>query len=263
MKMDFICGEQAEWVWILVAVIAFGGPSGRATEHVAEGDGAARRQSPAVARDGTWSEYWLAHGVVAVPPESFLQISGVLPPIGNFTYGAMKDDAAARRWVLADLRRNAGDSWAVSHLRMDIVNAGVLGPPGLSGDGAAIEREKAHGTVEIRCETSHLVAAALLGVPEAMRGLMQLANDAAFAVALVFEDSGQPCLRVKPDGATESLRPARNAGELTWQVDLGEYREEPGIGPIWYQSRGITCTSSDYGPLCAFAKRVRPLPHGP
>jgi hypothetical protein len=56
-------------------------------------------------------------------------------------------------------------SWAVTHMRLDLINADVLGPPGLNGSSRFVETERVKGVVEQRFPpTSKVVAAGVLAV---------------------------------------------------------------------------------------------------
>ena len=54
------------------------------------------------------------------------------------------------------------------YMRLDAVNAGVFGPPGLNGIDSGIEGERAKGAVELDCRRrADLVAAGVVAIPKA------------------------------------------------------------------------------------------------
>lgn len=151
-------------------------------------------------------------------------------------------DEVARRWVLADIRRGNADSWAMKHLRTDIVDARVLGPPGLNGTGKAILAERAKGTVELVSARSFPVVAAVIAVPPDLKREDASAGLTDFVIVSVFRATGRPIgERIRSDGSREPLHSRHLVGELGWQLDAGEFREDPIIGPIWYQAAGWSC----------------------
>src|SRR5262249_21300922 len=145
-------------------------------------------------------------------------------------------DDVARRWILADLRRGNADAWAAHHMRVDIVNAGVLGPPGLNGTDRSIAAGLARGTVATNCPSPLIDAAAVIDVPKSLQQQVAWARLTDFVIVLVFRATGIPCRRTLSDGTSEELPLRRQRGELMWQLDTGEFRDDPVIGPIWYQT---------------------------
>jgi hypothetical protein len=208
-----------------------------------------------------WDQYWRAHHVSPPPPPGFLDEVGPLPRILNRTDGAM-DDETVRHWVAADLRRGRGDGWAARHLRLDAVNADVFGPPGLNGTEAGVKRELAAGAAEIVCSTAgDVAAAAVIAVPRAVQKRAPDARLTDFVIVLMFESAGRACERVMHDGRREPIKARHAAGDLSWQLDAGEFRQDPVVGPLWYQSMGWSCSpDSDtlLGQLCGVLQPERP-----
>jgi hypothetical protein len=214
----------------------------------------------------TWDSFWRARGVSPAPPQDFLELPPGPPPrILNLTDGAITDDTALR-WSIAYLRRESGDAWAYRHMRLDIVNAGVLGPPGLNGTANGIEAELARGTVEIehRSSPGAVVAIAVIAVPVDIKRRDELQQGGTASVGLtdfvlvnVFTASGLPGDRILADGTREPLPAIGQAGALAWQLNTGEFRDDPVVGPLWYQARGWNCSprgSSDLARLCALVQ---------
>jgi hypothetical protein len=208
----------------------------------------------------SWDDFWLEHGVSPPPPREFLEGWSEPPEIQNLTNGALSDEIV-RRWVIGDLRRGAGDTWAMLHLRLDVAKSGVLGPPGLNGTDGGIERELAKGTVEIRCDRPNpvVVAAGVVSVPWKVRQRLRGAHLSEFVVVQAFRSAAGVCKRVLADGKTEVIDSTLpETGELSWQLDVGEFREDPVVGDLWYQARGWSCGADPRGPLYEICRLVQP-----
>jgi hypothetical protein len=206
----------------------------------------------------TWSEFWRQHGVDSPPPPDFLEgkYSG---KILNLTGGKLSD-AVARAWILADLRRSRGDDWATSHLRLDLANANVFGPPGLNGSGEGIEQLLARGAVRVDGHGGEeIVAAAVISVADHLPA-NNPADDSGefgkFVIVLMYRPN--PIDGVFADGHTERLRPQALPGELHWQLDTGSFREDPTVGPLWYQAQGWSCAPEDGSTAGMFCALVEP-----
>jgi hypothetical protein len=231
------------------------------TAHVdaAHGQPAASPAAGRAAAATDWDGFWRARSVSPAPPRTMLDDGGQLPEIFNLTHGLIDDDVA-RRWILADIRRGNADAWAAHHLRLDVVNAGVLGPPGLNGSDRSIVAEKAAGSVEISCTASTIVAAGVIDVSKAVQQQIAWAELTDFVIVQVFRASGVPCKRTRSDGTTDDLPTRRRAGDLLWQLDTGAFRDDPIIGPVWYQARGWACAMDGSGELDEICALVRPSP---
>ena len=206
---------------------------------------------------GDWDEFWRARSVSPAPPKTFLDYDAEPPEILNLTHGLLGDDVV-RSWILADVRRGKGDAWAANHLRVDIVSAGVLGPPGLNGTDHSISTERAKGTVEMACKAGMTVAAGVIAVPKETQRRIPWAALTDFVVVQVFRATGEPCTRRLSDGTTETLPIRRQRGELSWQLDTGEFRDNPVVGPLWYQARGWSCKMDGTGELDEICGLVQP-----
>lgn len=186
-----------------------------------------------------------------------------MPEVINQTAGALDDDTA-RRWVAADLRRGRADGWASNHLRLDVANAGVFGPPGLNGTARGIEGSLAAGAVEIRCAfPGEVVAAAVVAVPRDLQALTpRWVGLTDFVIVLKIRAGDRHCERILRDGRREPVRSLHVVGELSWQLDTGQFRDDPVVGQLWYQARGWSCRPDQEtitGRLCGVVER-RPLP---
>lgn len=177
--------------------------------------------------------------------------------IQNVTYGLLGDDVV-RKWVLAAQRRGRADAWAGYHMRLDIVNAGVFGPPGLNGTDQMIAEQKAKGAVEMRCAPSSVVAAGVITVSNDAQARMPSAELTDFVVVTVRRFSDEPCELVRADGTTEALPTKYQRGQLRWQLDTGEFRDDPVVGPLWYQARGWMCPMNGTSGLDVLCGLVRP-----
>lgn len=203
---------------------------------------AAQPTPAAPAPAATWDDFWRAHGVSPAPPRDFLDSPEAPPPeLLNLTDGAVTDETV-NRWVAADIRRGRGDGWAQTHLRLDVANADVLGPPGLNGTGASIEKLRATGLVEIVPRSrSVVVAAAVVAISKDLQRQSPRTGLTDFVVVQVFRSGEGGAERVFADGRREVIPPRKPAGQLSWQLDTGEFRDNAAVGPLWYQARGYSC----------------------
>jgi hypothetical protein len=194
--------------------------------------------------------------VSPAPPKDMMD-DGVQPDeILNLTHGLLADDVV-RKWIMADVRRGRGDAWAMRNMRLDIVNAGVLGPPGLNGTDRGIATEMTKGTVALNCDSSPIAAAGVIDVPKELQQRLAWAHLTDFVIVLVYRPRGIPCSRTLSDGSKEEMPLRRRRGQLTWQLDTGEFRDNAAIGPIWYQARGWSCPmdlSSELDEICAHVR---------
>jgi len=238
-------------------MVSASGGAGCKARGVAAPSASAKIPVPLQPGGDAWDEFWRARSVSPPPPKSFLKDETLPPRILNLTDGALSDDVT-RKWILADLRRSSGDAWAADHLRLDIVNARVLGPPGLNGTDRFIVREKAAGTVEVRCppRSGSVAAAGVIAVPAETRSRISELTD--FVIVLVVRLTGEPCTRVLSNGNTETLPVRGRKGELGWQLDTGEFRDDPTIGPLWYQANGWSCKPDGSGELAPLCRLVQP-----
>jgi hypothetical protein len=177
----------------------------------------------------------------------------------NLTGGALPDETV-RKWIVADARRGTGDAWAADHMRLDIVNAGVLGPPGLNGTELSIARDQAAGIVEVRCPPQPTLAAGVILVQKDTQREIPWAGLTDFVIVQVFQSTGEPCTHILSNGTSEIRPPRRKRGELRWQLDTGEFHDDPVVGPLWYQARGWTCAMDGRGMLDGICGLVQPNP---
>jgi hypothetical protein len=218
----------------------------------------------AIPAAAAWDTFWRSRGVSPAPPPDFMDVPPQpVPEVINQTAGALDDDTA-RRWVAADLRRGRADGWASNHLRLDVANAGVFGPAGLNGTARGIEGSLAAGAVEIRCAfPSEVVAAAVVAVPRDLQALTpRWVGLTDFVIVLKIRAGDRRCERILRDGRHEPVRSLRVVGELSWQLDTGQFRDDPVVGQLWYQVRGWSCRPDQEtitGRLCGVVEG-RPLP---
>ncbi|HEV7608482.1 MAG TPA: hypothetical protein VGO61_14150 [Steroidobacteraceae bacterium] len=206
----------------------------------------------------SWDAFWRAHNVNPPPPRNFM---GSLPAnlkVLNMTNGAI-DDAAARRWAEAALRRGQADRWAECNLRLDLVNSGVLGPPGLNGTGQFVENELANGTKSLSCNPSADVEKiAVIHVTEDMRRKHPDAHLTPYVIVFMSRVNGSVGTRTRSDGSQESLPTRLKKGEMAWQLDIGQIRDNPAIGQLWYQANGFGCRADGSTPLDDICALVKP-----
>lgn len=204
----------------------------------------------------SWDGFWHDKGVSPAPPFDFLDRSRAKTPvILNRTEGALDDDTV-RRWLCGERRRGEGSAWAQQHLRLDLVNAGVLGPVGLNGLDQAIDRERAGGAVEMRCPPNEVVTAAVVSVSRELQQQNPELKLGDFVIVQIAKASDLGCERIFRDGHREQIKPVRAAGTLLREVDTGHFRSDAAVGPIWYQEQGWSCWPGDtsvVGQLCGRA----------
>lgn len=222
--------------------------------------GCSREEQFACERGTPWNDFWCAHHVAPAPPVDFLE-GAVLPPqVVNGTNGELSDEAV-RDWLRADLRRGRGESWAFEHLRADIIESDVLGPPGLNGTGEALQQRKLHGVVAVSCPTSprvvELVAAGVFAVPQADRDREPEAHLTKFILVLVRRSTGRTCTLSFANGHTEQSQ-TTPVGTLSWQLDTGEVHDDAAVGPIWYQANGWSCMPDGATIADSYCARVQP-----
>jgi hypothetical protein len=206
---------------------------------------------------GAWDDFWRARKVSPPPPRKFLDAESPAPLILNLTNGLLPDDVA-RKWVMADLRSGRGASWAGDHLRLDVVNADVFGSQGLDGTSEAIARERAKGALEVSCPADTVLAAAVVAASRDMRRRVAWAGLTNFVIIQTVEASGEPCKRTLAGGKTEAIPAPRAHGELSWRLDTGELRDDPVVGPLWYQARRWSCKLDGTGALDEICSLLQP-----
>jgi hypothetical protein len=158
--------------------------------------------------------------------------------------------------VLADIRRSRGDLYASHHLREDIANAGVFGPPGLNGTTDGIQELRDKGVEYIDAPMmADVVAAAVIAVPADVQAQEPEAALTDFVIVLLFRPKTAEAVLVYGDGRREVFSASRD-NELRWQLDTGRFQEHPVVGPLWYQERGWSCRPDDsvVGKLCGLVK---------
>jgi hypothetical protein len=186
-----------------------------------------------------------------------LDVESRAPLILNLTNGILPDDVV-RILVMADLRSGRGATWAGDHLRLDIVNAGVFGPPGLNGTSNVIATERAKGALEVSCPAGTVLAAAVVAISKNTRRRAAWAGLTDFVIVQTSRASGEPCKRILVGGKTEAVPARRARAELSWQLDTGELRDDPVVGPLWYQARGWSCKLGGTGALDEICSLLQP-----
>jgi hypothetical protein len=205
-----------------------------------------------------WDGFWRARGVDPAPPRDFIEIAQPHPEILNLTNGAISD-TVARQWAMADLKRGHGDRWATCHLRLDIVNSGVLGTPGLSGSDEGIEQERARGAVALACEPRFVVERiAVVAVSKKIQISDPQAGLTNFVIVMMSRANGRIGVRTMSNGRKEDLQTRHTAGDLIWQLDTGNFRDDPVVGPLWYQAKGWSCRVDGFGTINKICSLVRP-----
>jgi hypothetical protein len=209
------------------------------------------------AKSQPWNEFWRAHHVDPPPPRNFMEAAPSKIQVLNLTSGAITDQTA-RSWAAADRRRGRGDAWAECHLRLDLVNAGILGPPGLSGTDQYVLMELNKGAVAFSCAPAYdIEKMAVVAVSKEMKQKHSSAGLTDFVIVIMSRANGVVGTRKFSDGREETL-PSHRKGDLIWQLDTGEFRNNAVIGPIWYQAMGWSCGVTRPGTLDDICRLVQP-----
>ncbi len=101
------------------------------------------------------------------PPTDLLERYAGLP-LPAVHDGSAKS-VVAGDYARAALRQLSGEQYALTQLRTDLVDAGVLGSAGLSGDGASIAMAKKVGLVAVSSVLNEVQAASVLALTPALR----------------------------------------------------------------------------------------------
>jgi hypothetical protein len=201
-----------------------------------------------------WRSFWLSVNVEPAPPRDFLDTK-FTGRVDNLTQGAIPD-ATARQWVLADLRRSMGDLYASHNLRDDIVNAGVLGPPGLNGTADLIEdlRDQDVDRIDAPLMAS-FIAAAVIPVSKETQANNPDVGLTDYVIVLLYRRSNTGGVTIFNDGHREPITGSSDK-ELRWQIDTGWFVDHEVLGPLWYQQRGWTCRpdATVVGKLCGLVQ---------
>jgi len=216
---------------------------------------AASDLKPVPAKPAGWNAYWASVKVDPPPPKNFLDVS-FSGRIDNLTNGQISDETA-RKWVLADLRRGMGDTYAGQNLRDDIANANIFGPPGLNGTDRGIQSLRAKGIERIEAPTlPDVVAAAVISVPKQVQAENPGAGLTDYVIVLLFRSNLGKATAIYRDGRREVME-YKSAEEFRWQLDTGHFFQHATLGPLWYQRNGWPCRPDDtvVGKLCG---RVKP-----
>jgi hypothetical protein len=219
---------------------------------------AAAIASTAASESQTWGKFWIAHRVDPPPPRDFMESKASPLKVLNLTNGLISDQTA-QRWAEANRRRGRGDQWAACHLRLDLVNAGILGPPGLHGTDQGILAERAKGAVALSCEPRFTIEkVAVIAISKDMKRRHTDMDLTDFVIVNMFRANGVVAMRTLSDGRKEGLPARRKKGDVSWQLDTGEFRDDAVIGPLWYQAAGWSCGASNPGTLDDICGLVKP-----
>ena len=203
-----------------------------------------------------WDAFWKSVKVSPSPPRDFLE-GNTAPKVRNFTVGRLTDDTA-RAWVMASLRRGRGDMYAYVNLRRDIADAGIFGPPGLSGTSEAIDRYRAEGVVRMSGHPEpEILAVAVIWISPQMRAENPAAQLTEYVIVKAYRRHVDDRMLVYRDGRSEPLNRSGQPGEIRWQLDAGHFFKHPMLGPLWYQEMGWGCVPNNgtiTGEICGRLK---------
>jgi hypothetical protein len=201
----------------------------------------------------SWKAFWASVHVEPAPPRNFLdgEFDG---RVDNLTNGKLSD-ATVRKWVLANLRRGRGDSYAGHHLRDDIANAGIFGPPGLNGTGDTIRTYRERNIDHIESPLApKVVAAAVIAVPKQEQARNPRLALTDYVIVIMYRMPPGAMTTVYRDGRRELVLNKRK--EMYWQLDTGHFFQHSTLGPLWYQKMGWSCVpdGSVIGQYCGLVK---------
>ncbi len=176
----------------------------------------------------TSATFWARRGVRPPPPAGFLD-----------AYAGLKQPASP--YVRAAVRELAGETYATDHLRLDLVDAGVLGTPGLSGDQASIAQAQAAGLSSTTTTLRSVLASAVVTVPSQDSAL------GTYVVALRLQYG--PFVGHYADGTSRTL-PATGPTSVAL---AGRLVTTPLLGTFLYVTSEVDCPSAAKGSVSATA----------
>jgi hypothetical protein len=180
---------------------------------------------------------WSRRGVTPAPPAGFLDAYAALPlPVA----ATNAPDAAA--YVRAAVRELSGDTYATDHLRLDLVDSGVLGVTGLAGDDTSIIQAENAGLASTDTTLRAVLAAAVLKLSPAQ------AKDLDDYVVVLRLQYG-PTVGTYTDGTSKTLP----AGAPVSQAVAGHLVTSPLLGTYLYVTSATDCTSAVKGSASAQA----------
>jgi hypothetical protein len=184
---------------------------------------------PATPRAGeTAAAFWARRGVTPPPPAGFLDAYAGLP-------------LPASEYVRAAVRELSGETYATDHLRLDLVDSGVLGTVGLSGDQTSIEQARAAGLASTTTTIRSVLASRVVTVPTTDSAL------GTHVVALTLRYG--PFVGHYADGTSKTLgAPA----PLSIAV-AGRLVTAPLLGTFLYVTSEVDCSSAVAGSVSATA----------
>lgn len=179
--------------------------------------------------------FWARRQVTPSPPPGFLDDYAALPlpAVAGSVPGA-------RGYVQAALRQLSGETYAIDHLRLDIVESGVLGPPGLSGDDTSVIQARNAGLSGTATALKAVQAASVLRLSAAeAKGLD--------AYAVVLRLAYGPFVGTYAGGASRTLPPAVPQTEAL----IGHLVANRLLGTYLYVTRAVDCASAVAGSVAA------------
>ena len=215
--------------------------------------------STALAADAmSWNDFWHSAKVDPPPPPDFLVAPSFHGKILNLTTGRLSDEVV-RQWVEADLRRGNADRWTGDHLRRDIADAGIFGPPGLNGTSESIDADRAKGVVGVESKDyAETVAVGVIWLSKEDQRSNAGLGLTDYVIVHARRMTGRARVRILRNGAREPIGNPPKPGELRWQIDTGHFFTHPVLGPLWYQQSGWGCHPDDGTRLGEICARVKP-----
>jgi hypothetical protein len=177
-----------------------------------------------VAPGETLAAFWARLRVTPAPPADFLDAyAGIALP-------------STSPVVAAAVRGLAGRDWALDHLRLDLVDAGVLGAVGLSGADASVTEATSRGITSLSSSLSSVTAAKVVDVPAAQVSSLD-------TTIVVLRVSYGPTVGTYADG-TSATAPPDPAKAI---AIAGHLVTDRLLGTFLYETQTVDCASAVAG----------------
>jgi hypothetical protein len=185
------------------------------------------------------AKFWAEHHVTNTPPGDIFDVHRSLTPgYWNRTLGLVSD-GDAYRWFIGALRSNSAKLWALEHFRHDVVDADVIGRPGLDGANIAISNLQTTGAASMTITDAKGVGMQLHHLTADQSAALVPDRTASYAILLRSRGPSTGILNF-PGGVTQTLWDLGSGGS-TRHLLVGEYREDPISSGLWYEFLDVDC----------------------
>lgn len=181
--------------------------------------------------------FWSRRRVAPPPPATFLDAySSIALPVPKGTV------AGATSYERAALRQLSGETYALDHLRLDLVDSGVLGTSGLSGDDTSIIQARNAGLVGTTTTLESVLAASVVR----LTGAQATGLDAD---VVVLKLQYGPLLGTFSDGTRKTLPASAPQTEAL----VGHLVDSPLLGMYFSVTTAVDCSTATPGSASAAA----------